>query len=105
MRARFQQEAEHASKLAHPNVVGVIDYDSTAHGLTYIVMDLVQGPSLGAIVQQGPMDPARVIKLARQLCEGLDHAHSRGMIHRDFKPDNILVVGEGDLEVAVAKSG
>ena len=100
MRTRFQLEAENASKLAHPNVVGVIDYGVTARGVNYIVMDLVEGPSLGAIVQQGPMNFERVIKLARQLCEGLDHAHSRGMIHRDFKPDNILVVGDGALEVA-----
>ncbi len=100
MRARFQQEAEHASKLAHPNVVGVIDYGATDKGVSYIVMDLVEGPSLGAIVQQGPMAPERVLKLARQLCEGLEHAHGRGMIHRDFKPDNILVLGDGDLEVA-----
>lgn len=100
MRARFQAEAENASKLAHPNVVSVIDYGATDQGVNYIVMDLVEGPSLGEIVQKGPMDPDRVIRLARQMCEGLDHAHGRGMIHRDFKPDNILVVGEGDLEVA-----
>jgi len=100
MRARFQLEAENASKLAHPNVVSVIDFRATDHGVNYIVMDLVEGPSLGEIVQKGPMDPDRVIRIARQLCEGLDHAHSRGMIHRDFKPDNILVVGTGELEMA-----
>jgi serine/threonine-protein kinase len=100
MRQRFQREAEHASKLAHPNVVNVIDYGTTDHHLSYIVMDLVEGPSLGSICQKGPMAPERVIRIARQLCDGLEHAHSRGMIHRDFKPDNILVVGEGDLEVA-----
>jgi len=100
MRQRFQLEAEHASKLAHPNVVNVIDYGSTGHHVSYIVMDLVEGPSLGSICAKGPMDPQRVLRLARQLCDGLEHAHSRGMIHRDFKPDNILVVGDGELEVA-----
>jgi eukaryotic-like serine/threonine-protein kinase len=100
MRARFQLEAENASRLAHPNVVGIIDFGATEHGVTYIVMELVDGPTLGALLRQAAMEPERVLRIARQLAEGLEHAHGRGMIHRDFKPDNILVVGEGGLEVA-----
>jgi len=100
MRARFGREASNASKLDHPNVVNVIDYGRTALGLHYLVMDLVEGCSLGSIIEQGPMAADRVIRIAHQLCEGLEHAHSRGVIHRDFKSDNILIGGEPGREIA-----
>ncbi len=100
MRARFELEAEHAKKLSHPNVVGVVDFGVTEHGIHFMAMELVEGPTLGAILRQGPMAPERVIMLARQICEGLHHAHDRGMIHRDLKPDNILVLSEREHEIA-----
>lgn len=100
MRARFVLEAEHASRLDHPNIVRVHDFDQSEHGLHYMVMDLIEGRTLGAIVGDGPLDPERVIRIVRQLCEGLDYAHGRGVIHRDFKPENILVTATGDSEVA-----
>lgn len=100
MRQRFAREAENASRLDHPNVVNVIDYGRSERGLYYLVMDLVEGVSLATLVQQGPMQPERVIRIAHQLCEGLDHAHGRGVIHRDFKSENILIVGEPGREVA-----
>jgi serine/threonine-protein kinase len=98
MRQRFAREAEAASKLSHENIVGVRDFGVAERGLPYLVMDLVEGTTLAAELHRGPVAPDRVIKIARQLCAGLDHAHSRGVIHRDFKPDNILVVGSGDHE-------
>ena len=100
MRARFAQEAENASRLNHPNIVGVVDFGRTPLGLQYLVMDLVEGKTLAELVAQGPLAPARVIRIAHQLCEALDHAHGRGVIHRDFKPENILVVGEPGRENA-----
>jgi eukaryotic-like serine/threonine-protein kinase len=102
MRLRFGREASNASRLDHPNVVNVIDYGKTPRGLHYLVMDLVEGYSLARIVAQGPMAAERAIRIAHQLCEGLDHAHSRGVIHRDFKSDNILIVpaGSGGREIA-----
>lgn len=99
MRQRFAREAEAASQLSHKNIVGVLDFGHTVSGLPYLVMDLVEGTTLAAELHRGPIPPERAIKIARQLCEGLDHAHSRGVIHRDFKPDNILVVGSGNSEV------
>jgi hypothetical protein len=61
----------------------------------FLVLELVDGETLGHVVRRGPMSPARVIRLARQLCQGLAHAHARGVIHRDLKPDNILLTAVG----------
>jgi len=97
-RMRFAHEAESASVLDHPNIVSVVDVGCTEVGLLYLVMELVDGPSLGRLLEQGPLSIARVVRIARQLCEGLGHAHSHGFVHRDFKPDNILVVGEPGSE-------
>ncbi len=106
MRERFQREAEAARQLSHEHIVGVLDYGHTKAGLPFLVMELVEGTNLAVVLSKGPMAGERVIKLARQLCEGLDHAHSRGVIHRDFKPDNILVVNEGpDEQVKIADFG
>jgi serine/threonine protein kinase len=91
MRARFTREAERASQLDHPNVVKVVDFGQTKHGLLYIVMDYVEGPSLVTLIDEGPMSAARVVTLARAMCEGLDYAHGTGIVHRDLKPENVLV--------------
>ena len=106
MRERFHREAEAARQLSHKHIVGVLDYGHTKAGLPFLVMDLVEGTNLAVVLSKGPMAGDRVIRLARQLCEGLDHAHSRGVIHRDFKPDNILLVNEGpDEQVKIADFG
>jgi eukaryotic-like serine/threonine-protein kinase len=91
MRARFTREAERASQLDHPNVVKVVDFGQTTHGLLYIVMDYVEGPSLVSLIGDAPMPPAQVIVLARAICKGLSYAHAAGIVHRDLKPENILV--------------
>ncbi|HEX3474700.1 MAG TPA: serine/threonine-protein kinase, partial [Kofleriaceae bacterium] len=91
MRARFTREAERASQLDHPNVVKVVDFGQTRHGLLYIVMDHVDGPALVSLIGDVPMAPARVIPLVRAICKGLAHAHAAGIVHRDLKPENILV--------------
>ena len=93
MRLRFAREAENASRLDHPNIVNITDFGQTEKGLHYLVMDLVEGTTLTQLIARGPLLIDRVIRIAHQLCEGLDHAHERGVIHRDFKSDNILVVG------------
>jgi serine/threonine-protein kinase len=91
MRARFTREAERASQLDHPNVVKVVDFGQTTHGLLYIVMDYVEGASLVSLIGDAPMPPAQVISLARDICKGLAYAHAAGIVHRDLKPENILV--------------
>jgi serine/threonine-protein kinase len=96
VRRRFEREAEVAAKLRHENVIGVVDVGETPEGLRYLVMDFVEGETLGTVISRGAMAPARVIELARQLCEGLQHAHDAGLIHRDFKPDNVMVERDRD---------
>ena len=100
MRLRFTQEAQAASVVSHPNVVPVLDFGKTPQGLLFLAMEYVEGRSLARIItDEGPLDPVRVIRLVRQLCLGLGHAHGHGLVHRDFKPDNVLVVDEADGEI------
>lgn len=87
---RFEREAELAGRLDHPNVVGVVDVGVTDDGMHYLVMEFAPGQSLATLVGE-PMATERVLELARQLCDGLQHAHDMGLIHRDFKPDNVIV--------------
>ena len=95
MRLRFTQEAESASRLVHPNVVSVSDFGRTDTGLLYLAMDFIEGRNLAdMIIEDGPLSVARTIAIAQQLCAGLGHAHEQGFVHRDFKPDNILIVHE-----------
>ncbi|HWU88204.1 MAG TPA: serine/threonine-protein kinase, partial [Kofleriaceae bacterium] len=88
---RFEREAELASRLHHPNVIAVVDVGETADGLRYMVMDFAEGADLAELLSEAPMPPARIIHLVRQLLEGLYHAHEAGLIHRDFKPENVIV--------------
>ncbi len=90
LRKRFEREAELAGKLHHINVIGVVDVGETEDGIHFMVMEFAEGQTLGSLVQ-GPMHPKRVITLAQQLCDGLQHAHEHGLIHRDFKPENVIV--------------
>ncbi len=88
---RFEREAELAGRLRHPNVIGVVDVGDTPDGMRYMVMDFAEGPDLASLLVEAPMTPQRVTNLARQLLEGLYHAHEAGLIHRDFKPENVIV--------------
>ncbi len=87
---RFNREAELAGRLRHANVVGVVDVGEI-DGLRYMVMDFAEGPDLAQLLSQAPMPASRIIHLVRQMLEGLYHAHEQGLIHRDFKPENVIV--------------
>lgn len=100
MRARFHQEAEAACRLSHPNVVSVVDVGETAAKQPYLAMDYVDGISLKRLIKQSaPLEKRRAAALLWQLASGLSHAHDKGLVHRDFKPANVLVIDEGRGEV------
>lgn len=87
---RFQREAQSSSIIDHPNCVRVTDYGVTSEGITFLVMELIDGDTLDSILGR-PLAPALAVDLITQVLEGLDAAHHQGVVHRDLKPDNILV--------------
>ena len=90
--ARFRREAQAAARLKHPNAVTIHDFGITDAGLQYLVMDLVEGKSLRQIIkQEGPITPSASAEIITQVCAALDEAHRHHIIHRDVKPDNIIV--------------
>jgi len=90
---RFQQEAQAASHLQHPNVITVYDYGFVASGQPYLVMDFLEGESLADIIRRDKQVPVkRMIPIFMQACEALEHAHQKGVIHRDLKSSNIMLI-------------
>jgi serine/threonine-protein kinase len=97
---RFQQEAKAASRLKHPNVITLYDFGVTPNGQPYMVMDYLVGydadhkaESLSQIIKNlGQVPAERCIHIIAQACDALDHAHRQGVIHRDVKPANIMIV-------------
>jgi eukaryotic-like serine/threonine-protein kinase len=91
--ARFRREALAVARLIHPNIVQVYD-TGVDQGRHYIVMEYVDGRSGAQILQRhGPVEPDAAAEIGAQACAGLDYAHRRGIIHRDVKPGNLMVVG------------
>ena len=99
-RQRFQTESRAIAKLSHPNIVGVYDVSHT-DDIEYIVMELVDGITLKQYMNEhGPLSTAKALDYSLQIAKALSHAHSKGIVHRDIKPQNILVVGEETIKVA-----
>ncbi|MEX0674279.1 MAG: serine/threonine-protein kinase [Gaiellaceae bacterium] len=99
-RRRFIREARLAARLTHPNIVTV--YDAGEHdGAPYIVMEYVEGETLAELfARRGRLPPEEVVALGRQACAGLQHAHDAGLVHRDVKPQNLLVRSDGTLKIS-----
>ncbi len=90
---RFKREAKAASRIDHPNSLRVLDFGQEPDGLLYIVMEYLKGRSLYAILrEEAPLEPDRIIALFRQALGALAAAHDLGIVHRDIKPDNIIVL-------------
>jgi serine/threonine protein kinase len=94
---RFEKEVKAAQSLSHPNIAALLDADAKAEK-PYAVFEYVDGGSLGSIPKQElkKISRKRRIQWCEQVCDGLAHAHSAGMIHRDIKPDNLLVTADGE---------
>lgn len=92
---RFLREARAVARLSHPNVISGIDVGE-AEGVRYFVMEFASGLTVQKLLDRGgPMDESRVARIALQIARALEHAHEAGLVHRDVKPDNILITGDG----------
>ena len=99
-RRRFKNESKAIAVLSHPNIVKVFNV-SYGDRLQYIVMEYVDGISLKEYIeQQGVIDPREALYFVTQILRALQHAHEKGVIHRDIKPHNIIVLRDGTIKVA-----
>ena len=89
--SRFEREAKVAARLAHPNVAAVLDVGETEDRKQVMVLELVEGTSLDTIMDDFPLAPERIVRFVAHLLRGLEHAHAMGLVHRDLKPDNVIV--------------
>jgi len=96
--ARFMREAQTAAKVTHPNIATIYEV-GTAGDNIFIAMELVEGVSLRERLQEGPIAAAETIELATQVADGMASAHKAGVIHRDLKPDNIMIDEEGRAKI------
>ena len=98
--SRFQREAEAASKMTHHNIVNLLDVGMDGDN-RYLVMEYVQGKTLKSVIQErGKLSPALAGQIAIRILSALEHAHRNGIVHRDIKPQNILVHADGHIKVA-----
>ncbi len=100
-RSRFVREAQSAGILSHPNIVTIHDVvDEGGEGICFIAMEFVKGTNLKQLLQRPePFGYDRVVDILSQIAEGLDYAHSRGVVHRDIKPANILIAQDGKVKI------
>ena len=106
--ARFEREAMSAASISHPHTVDVTDFGETEDGVFYLVMEYVEGETLHKLLRrEGTLPVSRAVELLRQISDGMEAAHSKGILHRDLKPANIFIMkkGRGDGFVKVGDFG
>src|SRR5262249_9360891 len=94
----FEREARSASALNHPNIITVYDIGHSDVG-SYIAMELVEGQTLRALMDNGPIAPKQMLQIAAQIADGLANAHAAGVFHRDLKPENVMVTKDGLVKI------
>ncbi|HSJ38371.1 MAG TPA: Stk1 family PASTA domain-containing Ser/Thr kinase [Planococcus sp. (in: firmicutes)] len=100
LRRRFQREALSTTSLAHPNIVNIFDVGEDG-AIPYLVMEFVQGKTLKEyIIENSPIAPEQAVKIMKQLASALAHAHHNQIVHRDIKPQNILMDEEGNVKIS-----
>jgi eukaryotic-like serine/threonine-protein kinase len=95
---RFEQEARAASSLNHPSIISIYDIGSV-DGVSYIAMEFVDGRTIRALLQAGPVAIKKTLQIAAQIADGLAKAHPAGIVHRDIKPENIMVNRDGHPKI------
>ncbi|MGB6456041.1 MAG: serine/threonine-protein kinase, partial [Streptosporangiaceae bacterium] len=98
--ARFRAEARQAGSVSHPGIAQVYDYgEGGAAAAPYLVMELVNGPSLAEVLAAGPLDAASALDVLAQTAAGLHAAHAAGLVHRDIKPANLVLGPGGQVKI------
>jgi serine/threonine-protein kinase len=96
--SRFQREAEVLASLNHPNIGAIYDL-AEADDTRFLVLELIEGETLGDRIQRGPIPIQEALNIAQSICEALEAAHERGIIHRDLKPGNVKITPDGKVKV------
>lgn len=101
LRLRFEREARAMAALTHPNIVQVTDFGVWS-GLPFLVMELIEGPTLKELIASGPLRPDTVVSLSRQILKAAAFAHGQGLVHRDLKPSNIILRNQPDGSMSIS---
>ncbi len=96
--ARFEREAQLLASLNHPNIAAIYELEE-ADGVRFLSLELVEGETLAERIADGPLPVEEALEVCRQIAEGVEAAHEKGVIHRDLKPANVKITPEGKVKV------